>query len=117
MSAIIRIGLVEKNEFQDRTIYYAVFSASVDGEEIDCGWQPFDTWAKAGASIAEWINTPHDVDELALKLTRTAFEIDPYCGAEFGEVLKSTSDQLQTLEGCRFLLSENATFLQESLGR
>ena len=105
---IIKTGTVEKQEFIDRTFYNAFFTASVDGEEYDCGFQPFDTWKEAGDAIAKWITIGHDVDDLAVKMVDADFQYDPFNGAEYGEALKSVLEELQTVEGCRFLLGQYA---------
>jgi len=110
---IIRTGTVEKQEFIDRTFYNAFFFASVDGEEYDCGFQPFNTWKEAGNAVAEWITMGHDADDLAVKMVDADFNNDPYSGAEYGECLKSVCEELQTIEGCRFLLGRYAELVAE----
>ena len=105
---IFRTGIITKSEFIDKTIYNAVFSASIDGEEIDCGFQPCNTWEDAGKALVEWLTIPHDVDDLAVKMVNADFSYDPYNGAEYGECLKAVSEELQTIEGCRFLLGQYA---------
>lgn len=119
---IKRTALIEKQEFASG-IYFAVFfnaiiddpNSSENGNEISCGFNSYRDLNEAGKAAANWMNMKHDADDLAVKLTESTFEVDPFCGAEYGEILRAVSDQLQTVESCRWLLEQQLETLKEVL--
>jgi len=45
-------------------------------------------------------------DELAVKLTESYFDYDPYNGMFESEMVEMIEDNLKTIDGCRFTIEE-----------
>ena len=116
---MIRKANIVKQVYVTSTFYTVFFDAVIDREdgqeEIDCSFIPYSSEAAAQAAADEWINGDTSNDELAIKLADCAFGFDPYCGADYGEVLREVVDLLKTPEGMKQIISDQIEMIQEAI--
>lgn len=116
---MLRKANIVKQEFATGTFYTVFYDAVIDRdgcqEEIDCSFIPYSSGAAARAAADEWIKGDTSNDELAIKLTDCTFDYNPYCGADYGDVLREVVDLLKTPEGMKQIISEQLEMIQEAI--
>ena len=112
---------IEKHEFVTGTKWYAAFYADVYGSEYlnddsitFCGSYMFDNRADAIAAANAWIACDDSNDALAIELTDSYFFFDPWNGADYGDVLKSTIEMLATPEGLKDIIRQQLDMIREA---
>ena len=112
---------IEKHDYVSGPKWHVYYSADVTGSDYMTGVEiemidsfMFDSEHAANAAANAWLEMDPVNDDIAIKLTDSFFDYDPYSGADYGEVLKSTLDMMTTPDGWREILSQQIDLFVEA---